>query len=172
MTLAVTNAHLMETGHVKAMSKTFTTKLVAGHGKLTSLVVPSSVVKSFDSPGRIALQGTINGFPFRASLIRLKDGRHYVAVNGEMRKGAKAKAGDTVKVSLEPSNTVQCVEVPADIQRALERNSRAQAAFDKLSPTHRRAYIGFVSQFPQPAARKRRIEQMIEKLLDAKGPKS
>jgi uncharacterized protein YdeI (YjbR/CyaY-like superfamily) len=73
---------------------------------------------------------------------------------------------------LEPSNTVQCVEVPADIQRALEKNGRAQAAFDKLSPTHRRAYIGFVSQFPQPAARKRRIVQMIEKLLASMGKRS
>ena len=154
------------------MRKTFTTKLVAGHGKLTSLVVPPSVVKVFDSPGRIALQGTINGFPFRASLIRLQDGRHYVAVNGEMRKGANAKAGDTVKVTLEWSNSVLHVGVPPDIERALAKRSRAQAVFDRLVPSHKRAYIDYVNLFTQPQERKLHIEQMIEKLLAAKGPKS
>lgn len=150
------------------MKKSFTAKLIAySHGKLTRLVVPSGVAKSFDSLGRVALQGTINGFPFRTSLIRLQDGTNCIVVNSAMRKGAKAKVGNTVEVTLERSNTVRHVELPADIQRALAKSRKAAAAFDKLTPSHKRAYIDYVSQSTRPESRKWRIEQMIEKLLEA-----
>jgi hypothetical protein len=150
------------------MAKTFTTKLVTfSHGTLTRIAVPADVAKSFASPGRVALQGTINGFPFRASLARLHDGKHYIAVNAEMRKGAKAKPGDTVKVTLERINRLQHFEVPADFQRALARNAKARAVFDKLTPSHQLEYVVYVSRVTSPETRKRRLEQMIETLLSA-----
>jgi hypothetical protein len=158
---------------LKAMKKSFTAKLVTfSHGKLTRLIVPASVAKSFGSLGRVWLQGTINRFPFRTSLFRLQDGTNCILVNSEMRKGAKAKAGDTVEVTLERSSTVRHVEVPADIQRALAKSRKAKAAFDKLTPSHKRAYIDYVGQFTRPEARKQRIEQMIEELLAAKAQRS
>jgi hypothetical protein len=150
------------------MKKAFTTKLVAfSHGTLTRIAVPASVAKSFASPGRVALQGTINGFPFRASLVRLQDGKHYIAVNSEMRKGAKAKPGDTVKVTLERSNRVRHVDVPADFQRALAKSSRARAVFDNLTPSHQLEYVEYFAQATSPETRKRHIDRMIEILLAA-----
>jgi hypothetical protein len=153
------------------MPKTFTAKL-ATRGKRTWLVVPASVAKAFDSPGRVMLQGTINDFPFRASLFHRPDGAHYILINSEMRQGAKARPGDAVKVALERSSALRHVVVPADFQRALAKSGRAQANFEKLAPSHQREYIDHLARAISPKTRKLRIEQMIEMLLAAKKQQS
>jgi hypothetical protein len=46
------------------------------------------------------VKGTINGFPFRSSLMNMGDG-HMMVVNAQLRVGAKCKAGDVVNVYME-----------------------------------------------------------------------
>ena len=64
------------------------------------LNAPFDVPETFGTRARIAVRGTINGFPFRSSLMPM-GGCHGMAVNKTMREGAKAKAGDVVDVVME-----------------------------------------------------------------------
>jgi len=56
------------------------------------------------------------------------------------------------------------VEVPSDLEKALEKNARARAAFDAFSPSHRREYVEWINGAKTEPTRRRRIDAAIEKL--------
>ena len=60
------------------------------------------------------------------------------------------------------SSTAQTL--PADVSTALVLAPRAKAAFDALSPSHRREYLTWIEKARRPQTRERRITSMIDKL--------
>src|SRR5271169_6920304 len=95
----------------------FKVKLLGQEGSsVAALKPPFDVVAVFDRKGRVPVKGTINGFPFRSSLMNMGDG-HMMVVNAELRAGAKCKAGDTVGVVLELDEDVRKVELPAFLKK-------------------------------------------------------
>jgi hypothetical protein len=151
------------------MVKRFAAKLqsIGPTGAWTKLDLPFNVEEEFGSRGRVSVKGTINGFAFRTSIFPNGDGTHHIMVNKAMQQGAKARPGDMVKMTLERDAAAKTVEVPPDVKRALAKNKRAAAAFEKLAPSHRREHIRVISEAKKPETRERRIARMIEKLLEA-----
>lgn len=49
--------------------------------------------------------------------------------------------------------------LPPEIERRLKANARAWAHFQRLTPSRRRAYIGWIMSAKRPATRERRIEE-------------
>lgn len=61
--------------------------------------------------------------------------------------------------------------VPDDLKRALEIDQEANTFFSDLAPSHKRAYIDWITDAKREETRMRRIEQSIEKLkAGRKGP--
>jgi uncharacterized protein YdeI (YjbR/CyaY-like superfamily) len=87
-------------------------------------------------------------------------------VNKAMKEAAGARAGKTVRITMERDFKPEAIEVPADVVHALKRNKSAHAAFDRLGPSHRREHIRHIMEAKKPETRQRRIEKMIEKLLN------
>jgi uncharacterized protein YdeI (YjbR/CyaY-like superfamily) len=54
--------------------------------------------------------------------------------------------------------------VPAELTRALRRDKAAAAAFKALAPSHKREYVGFVTEAKRPETRARRIAQTVDAL--------
>ena len=77
-----------------------------------ALKPPFDVVGVFGRKGRVPVKGTINGFSFRSSLMNIGEG-HIMAVNAQMRAGAKCKAGDIVDIVMELDTDDRVVELPA-----------------------------------------------------------
>src|SRR6202051_2682063 len=73
------------------------------------LNAPFDVPETFGTRARVAVRGTINGFPFRLSLMPM-GGCHGMAVNQAMRDGAKARAGDLVDVVMQRDEEQRTVE--------------------------------------------------------------
>jgi hypothetical protein len=63
--------------------KEFTAQLeaVGPNGAWTFMTVPFNVEEVFGSKARVAVAGTINGFPFHSSLMPNGDGTHCMMVN-------------------------------------------------------------------------------------------
>jgi uncharacterized protein YdeI (YjbR/CyaY-like superfamily) len=59
---------------------------------------------------------------------------------------------------------------PDDLQRALKRNRAARELFEKLSPSHRRQYIGWIEEAKRDETRQRRIRKTVERLAAGKRP--
>ena len=53
------------------------------------------------------------------------------------------------------------LDVPPEFAKALARNKKAKENFDKLAPTYRKHYIGWISVAKRPETKKRRIEESI-----------
>ena len=124
---------------------------------------PFDVVDVFQRKGRVPVKGTINGFPFRSSLMNMGEG-HMMVVNAELRAGAKCKAGDTVSVVMELDEDKRTVEVPAHLKRMIDRDAKAKEFWSKLSFTHQKEYVREIEGAKRPDTRERRIAAMMDAL--------
>jgi hypothetical protein len=129
--------------------------------------VPFNVQEVFGTKARVPVCGTINGFPFRSSIMNMGDG-HIMVVNKKLREGAKVKGGDIISVVMERDDAPRIVIPPDDFAKALKKNKDAKAVWDKLSFTHQREYAEAIEEAKKPETRKRRIEKAIETLAAGK----
>ena len=128
----------------------FTVK-VEGRGTSVSwLNPPFEVVEVFGTRARVPVRGTINGFPFRSSLMPM-GGCHGMPINQALRKGAGVEDGDTISVVMERDDAERTVEVTpilkkelgeeqdgaGELGRAFVYQSERDRAFDQWSQAGR-----------------------------------
>jgi Bacteriocin-protection, YdeI or OmpD-Associated/Domain of unknown function (DUF1905) len=131
----------------------------------TGIPVPDQIVTGLDGGKRPKVQVTINGFSYRSSVGSL-GGRAMLPVSAQIRDGAGIAAGDEVEVDLELDAAPREVSVPDDVATALAGAPAAQAAFEKLSYSHKSRWITPVEDAKTPETRQRRIDKMIATLSE------
>src|SRR5215510_550391 len=132
---------------------TFTVRLDGVPGMETAaLSAPFDVSKTFGTRARVPVRGTINGFPFRSSLMPM-DGCHRMVVNKEIREGAGVKAGDTVKVVMERDDTPRTITPPSELTKELAKSKAAQTNWEKLSFTHKKEMARSIAEAKQDDTR-------------------
>jgi hypothetical protein len=130
----------------------------------TFLPIPFDVQKAFGTKARVPVVGTINGFPFRNSLMPEGDGTHSMMVNKELQKGAGATAGDMVAVVIELDKTPRSVTVPDDLKGLLAKHKPAETAFMGLAYSHKKAFLDWIDSAKKPETRAKRLKETIEML--------
>src|ERR1700746_1491292 len=105
--------------------------------EVAALSAPFDVEKAFGTKARVPVRGTINGVPFRSSLMPM-GGCHRMVVNKSMRDAAGVKARYVVTVVRERDEAERVVEVPPLLKSALSKSKAAQASWDKRSFTHQK----------------------------------
>jgi uncharacterized protein YdeI (YjbR/CyaY-like superfamily) len=74
-----------------------------------------------------------------------------------------------VNVEVEKDEEERVVELPEDFKNALKENPQAQENFNKLSYTHQKEYVNWITGAKRAETRNRRIEKTISLLtLDKK----
>jgi len=76
--------------------------------------------------------------------------------------------GDTVHVTVERDTEERTVTVPVDLAAALRKDPTADAAFEKLSYTHRREFVQWIEEARRPETRERRIGKTVEMVKEGK----
>jgi hypothetical protein len=112
------------------------------------------------------VEGTVNDHPFRAKMKHTADGCVYLYVNSAMLKGAKASAGDKVKLAIlgpEPEPTL-----PPDLRKAFESASEAERVWHELTLLGRLDWIRWIEGAKKPETRARRVTRTVEQLADGK----
>jgi hypothetical protein len=137
-------------------------------GAWTFLPIPFDVHEAFGSRGQVPVAGTVNGFPFRNSLMPQGDGSHAMMFSKELQAGAEAQAGDRVKVVLQRDEAPREVEVPAELGQALRGDKKAAAFFAGLTPSQRKEYADWVGSARQQATRDSRAAKALEFLAAGK----
>lgn len=127
-----------------------------------ALVPPFDVVLAFGK-GRVAVRGTINGVPFRSSLMNMGRG-HMMVVNAALRKAAGCKAGDMVKVVMEEDKDERVVDVPEYLLKLIRSDAKAAKSWEKLSYTHRKEYVREIGEAKKPETKEKRIAAMMDAL--------
>jgi hypothetical protein len=129
--------------------------------------VPPEVVESLGAGKRPPVRVTINGYTYR-NTVAVYGGVYLVGVAAEHRGPAGVAGGDVVDVDLELDTAPREVEVPPELQSALDADPAAQATFDKLSYANRNWHALQVTGTNNPETRARRIEKAIAALREGK----
>jgi hypothetical protein len=146
----------------------FKTKLVGQDGSSVAAVrFPFDIQEVFGTIARVPVRGTINGFPFRSSLMPM-GGCHYMAVNRAMREGASCKAGDTVSVVMERDTAPRVAVVPAILKKALAKNKTAQANWKKYSFSNQKEMALAITAAKQEETRARRLARVLDIVKNGK----
>src|SRR5262245_19038624 len=69
----------------------------------TFLILPKNASAKLPSRGMTAVDGTINGFPFQATLEPDGQRSHWLKVNRKLSEAAGAKAGDVGSLEIAPA---------------------------------------------------------------------
>jgi hypothetical protein len=143
-----------------------TTLQVAGKTAM-GFEVPPEVVESLGAGKRPPVRVTINGYTYR-NTVAVYGGVYLVGVAAEHRAPAGVAGGDIVDVDLELDTAPREVEVPPELQAALEADPAARATFDKLSYSNKSWHALQVTGTNNPETRTRRIEKSIATLREGR----
>jgi hypothetical protein len=150
--------------------KEFRTRLVRppGVGTWTFAMVLVEVARAegFRHQGRV--KGTIEGRPYRSSLMSRGGGKLFVVVNQEMREAIGKRPGDLVELRLVRDLAPPVIELPAALARALRTDPTARGAFDRLAPSHRKAYAHWVASAKRDETVERRVGQALQMIRQGK----
>jgi hypothetical protein len=146
----------------------FTVKVEGKEGSSVAwLNAPFDVVKVFGTRARVPVRGTINGFPFRSSLMPM-GGCHGMAVNKTMRAGAEVEAGDMVSVVIERDEAERIVALPPLLKKELAKSKTAHANWQKLSFTNQKEIALSITEAKQEVTRLRRLAKAMDILKNGK----
>jgi Bacteriocin-protection, YdeI or OmpD-Associated/Domain of unknown function (DUF1905) len=116
---------------------------------------------------RIPIAGTVNGTPFRTTSFRMGDFTG-IAFREEFQRAAGVSPSDEVDLEINRDTAERTVEPPPALAVALAADPAAQAAFDRMSYTHRREYAEWIADAKQEATRARRVARALELLRAGK----
>ena len=133
------------------------------------LILPKNASAKLPSRGMTAIEGTMNGFPFQATLEPDGQKSHWLKVNRKLSKSAGADAGDMVTLEIAPAGKETEPEVPTDLRKALATATpKARALWSDITPNARRDWIHWITSPKQAATRARRIKNACSMLATGK----
>jgi hypothetical protein len=141
----------------------FTARIEAAGGGGAYVTIPFDVEAAFGMK-RVPVRATIDGAPYRGTLVRMGGPDHMLIVRRDVREKIGRQPGDEVRVTITLDTEERTVEVPADLRSALDGAPAARALFDALSYTHRREYVQWIEEAKKAETRERRIAKALEQL--------
>jgi Bacteriocin-protection, YdeI or OmpD-Associated/Domain of unknown function (DUF1905) len=137
-------------------------------GSWTFLILPKDASAKLPSRGMTAIEGTINGFPFRATLEPDGQKSHWLKVDQKLREAAGADAGDLVTLEIAPASEEPEPTIPADLKKALAAAPKARKSWSEITPIARRDWIQWITSAKEPETRTRRIKNACSMLAAGK----
>jgi hypothetical protein len=137
-------------------------------GDWTFLRLPQEASDQMPARSMVAVEGTINGFAFAATLRPDSEGGHWLKVEPAWSEGANASPGDSVDLEISPARVEPEPEVPNDLREALSAAPAALAVWNDTTPIARRDWITWMGQGRRAETRLLRIEKMIDMLSNGK----
>ncbi|MFT2719605.1 YdeI/OmpD-associated family protein [Deinococcus sp. A31D244] len=139
---------------------TFTATLKQEGKTATGIEVPPEIMEALGGGKKPAVIVTLNGYAYR-STVGVMGGRSMIPVSAGHRGNAGLSAGDSVQVTLELDTAPREVDVPEDLQSALDANPTALAAFARLSYSGKRQHTLSVEGTKNPETRARRVAKAV-----------
>lgn len=132
-------------------------------GNNTGIEVPADVVEALGAGKRPPVVVNVNGYEYR-STVAVMGGKYLLPFSSDRRKESGIGGGDAIDVELTLDTAPRTVDVPADLQAALDASPAASAAWDKLSYSNRKAHVTSVLEAKAAETRARRIAGIVAKL--------
>jgi uncharacterized protein YdeI (YjbR/CyaY-like superfamily) len=145
----------------------FEARLERLRSRLNWIIVylPFDAAQVWGLRGQIKVKGEINGFAFRTSLFPTREGRHFLLVNKQMQKGARAIEGSVARFQIALDREERTVTIPNELKRILSEDRSLRRWHDELNHSARNDIAKWITEPKSAEARIRRAEQIAERLL-------
>lgn len=127
------------------------------------VTIPFDVERIFGKQ-RVKVKATIDGEPYRGSLVRIGGRRHILGILKAIRGKIGKTIGNMVDITLLEDLEPREAAVPEDLQKALHAASGSYSLFQKLSYSHRKEYINWIDEAKRSETRKKRIAETIRRM--------
>ena len=145
-----------------------------GSGSTGFFEVPATVVDAIgQGRKRPPVVATINGYDLRTT-ISVYDGRYFIPARKEVRAAAGGiKHGDHVTIHMRLDDAPRVMEPPPELEKLLKKDTSARTAWEKLSYSHKKEYVQWITEAKREETKTRRLEQAVVMLREgSKGPKA
>lgn len=128
--------------------------------------LPFDPAKTWKTMIRLRVKVTAGDQIFRSSLFAdsLHHG-HFVLVNKQMQKAAGVGLGGMLDLAIEPDLDERISPVPAELEAIFKKEKALARWYEKLSDAIRRDIARAIEGVKSPEAKRRRAEQMAERML-------
>jgi uncharacterized protein YdeI (YjbR/CyaY-like superfamily) len=89
-------------------------------------------------------------------------------LSGYIKKAMKLNEDGVKKPAPAKPKTPRKLEIPDDLEKALQGNTAARATFEKFSPSHKREYVEWITEAKTEATRTKRLQTAIEWMAEGK----
>jgi hypothetical protein len=125
--------------------------------------VPPEVVAALGGKGRIPVNATFDGVPYRGSVVRM-DGQTCIGVQKAILERIGARIGSQIEVTLAIDTAERTVEPPPELAAAFDTDPAAKAAWEALSFTTRKEHARAIADAKRPETRAKRLAATLEML--------
>ncbi|WP_233214331.1 YdeI/OmpD-associated family protein [Pollutimonas nitritireducens] len=132
------------------------------------LVLPKAVSETLPRRGRTSVEGTLNGYPFQATLDPDGHLSHWLKVGKGLQEAAAASPGDMVAVQIFPADTEPEPRLPDDLREALATSPAAKATWENTTTIARLDWIHWIESAKQAKTRNSRVDNAREMLASGK----
>jgi len=133
----------------------------------TGIEIPADVLEALGAGKKPPVRIAVNGYAYRSTVATI-DGKFMVGFSADHRAASGIKGGDDVDVEIELDTEPRTVDVPADLQSALDAEPAARQTFDKLSNSLKGYHVYQVTSAKTDETRQRRIEKSVATLRAGK----
>lgn len=133
-------------------------------GNNTGIEVPDEVMDALGVGKRPPVVVNVNGFEYRSTIASI-GGKFLIPFSAARREETGIIGGDAIDVELTLDTAPRVVEVPDDLQKALDASPAAAAAWEKLSYSNRKGHVDGVLSARAAETRARRIAAIVTKLV-------
>jgi hypothetical protein len=141
----------------------FKAQIEAARGGGAYVFFPGDTEQEFGTKGKVPIHATFDGAPYTGSLLKYGFPQHTLHVPKATRTQLGKDIGDTVAVEVWKDDAIRTLEIPAEFKKLLKKENLL-AIFEKLSYTHRKEYIRWVSEAKKEETRIRRLEKSVSML--------
>lgn len=132
-------------------------------GNNTGIEVPDDIIAALGAGKRPPVVVNVNGYEYRSTVAPM-GGKYLLPFSAARRDESGIKGGDAIDVELTLDAAPRVVEVPDDLQAALDASPTAATAWAKLSYSNKKAHVTSVLGAKAAATRERRIAAVVDKL--------
>ena len=127
----------------------------------TVVYIPGKILSKLP-PRRVRVKGTINDVPFSLAVQYRKSGQSFFMVSAPLRRAAKIKAGDKVRVSFHMVDAEK-VDLPEELEAVLEQDPEGRKAWQCFTPGLQRSLAHYVFSVKNIDSRIKRAIFLVNK---------
>lgn len=124
---------------------------------------PHDVESEFGTRGRVPVKVKFDGVEYTGTMVKYGAPQHMLPILKAIREQIGKGPGDMVQVEVWKDEAERTIEIPAEFA-ALLKKEKLLAGFEKLSFTHRKEYIRWITEAMKEETRQRRLTKAIEML--------